>query len=539
MPSERFLNSPCHNCGEAVRDCECAEPIKFANRRAYYKKRMEAERAKKRLKSRLNFVGGVVGGGIGFVVGGPLIAAITGNQLADPVELIAFVMIGVAVGVGISRIFFEPLTNAQAFLQVWIRRAETGAPAVEKLQHEARNFPQSTAVLGWLKARPVTVKAALLAALIVLVFTLAQTYDRVNRGVDRSQTRLPRIQSGERAQSSSTRPLDRKLSTQTQKEQNHLNGSPVQHKNATDPHLDDAKPYNAPEITRGAQGKIDDRFKEPTRIDSHDAEEHYNLANVYGRQEKFDDAIAEFKKAIEIDPDHVKAHYYLGLAYEKQGKPDEAVAQYNKAIEINPDYLKAHYYLGLAYRKQGKLDEAVARYKTVIRLDPNYAAAHEGLGIIYAEQGKLDAATVAFQTAVRINPDFAKAHQNLGAAYAEQGKLEKAIDQYKKAIAINPKYAKAHYHLGLVYQKQDKLKEATVHYEKAIRLNPDYTEAHHRLGESYLQQSKHEQAIAYYQQYLRLARANPALRGDILAVEYQIQLIQQDLRYRISPFLAR
>ena len=42
------------------------------------------------------------------------------------------------------------------------------------------------------------------------------------------------------------------------------------------------------------------------------------------------------------EPTTTNAHYNLGYAYGKQGKYDLAIASYQKAISINPDMADAH-----------------------------------------------------------------------------------------------------------------------------------------------------------------------------------------------------
>jgi tetratricopeptide (TPR) repeat protein len=91
-------------------------------------------------------------------------------------------------------------------------------------------------------------------------------------------------------------------------------------------------------------------------------------------------------------PKFAIAHYNLGNIYSKQEKPDLdlAITEYETAIKLDPTYAPAHNNLGLIYYNkykkttdQNKLEKALAEYKTAIQLDPKSASTHNNLGNIY------------------------------------------------------------------------------------------------------------------------------------------------------------
>jgi len=54
-----------------------------------------------------------------------------------------------------------------------------------------------------------------------------------------------------------------------------------------------------------------------------------------------DEAIAEFAEALRLKPDNAEAHYDLGALYGREGKLDEAIAEFQEAIRLQPDYAAA------------------------------------------------------------------------------------------------------------------------------------------------------------------------------------------------------
>ena len=60
---------------------------------------------------------------------------------------------------------------------------------------------------------------------------------------------------------------------------------------------------------------------------------HYNLANIYLQEEKYNSAVNEYKLAIKLKPDNADFYYNLALAYKKLNNDKEmkkALETYNK-----------------------------------------------------------------------------------------------------------------------------------------------------------------------------------------------------------------
>ena len=66
-----------------------------------------------------------------------------------------------------------------------------------------------------------------------------------------------------------------------------------------------------------------------------------NLATVYIRQKKFDNAIHTLKKCLSLDRNSVQAITNLGVAYQGLKKYKDALIHYEKAIQIQPNLFQA------------------------------------------------------------------------------------------------------------------------------------------------------------------------------------------------------
>jgi tetratricopeptide (TPR) repeat protein len=74
---------------------------------------------------------------------------------------------------------------------------------------------------------------------------------------------------------------------------------------------------------------------------------HANLALVYLRDQRRDDAQDALERALTIDPGHAAANTQLGILLREQGKFAAAEAAYRRALETDPGHALAHYNLGV------------------------------------------------------------------------------------------------------------------------------------------------------------------------------------------------
>jgi len=129
------------------------------------------------------------------------------------------------------------------------------------------------------------------------------------------------------------------------------------------------------------------------------------------KQKRFEMAAADYQKAIDLrtasetaqkeaDSNQKLAAYYNNLAevYAKSGKIDEAVTNYNKAAELDPAHAGSYLFnTGAVLTNAGKADEAIAVWDKVIAADPTKAEAYyqKGLNLVAKMTIGKDGKTIA------------------------------------------------------------------------------------------------------------------------------------------------
>jgi eukaryotic-like serine/threonine-protein kinase len=96
---------------------------------------------------------------------------------------------------------------------------------------------------------------------------------------------------------------------------------------------------------------------------------HYNLAGLYERLEKLEEARFHYSRATELDPAHTWAEHRLAIILFNSGQSDEALNHFRRALELDPEFKDAKNGLRIALVKLGQLEEAASVWESTI-LDP-------------------------------------------------------------------------------------------------------------------------------------------------------------------------
>ncbi|MBF0484095.1 MAG: tetratricopeptide repeat protein [Candidatus Omnitrophica bacterium] len=156
------------------------------------------------------------------------------------------------------------------------------------------------------------------------------------------------------------------------------------------------------------------------------AEAFNNRGGLFGRLEKYDQALADLNRCLMIQPIFPEAYYNRGMVYQKQNRFPEAVADLNMAIKLNPRYTAAYLNRGSAYIMMQKYNEAYQDLTKAIELNPQYAEAYLNRGAALMQLGKPEDALVNFSKAIQYKPDWAMAYYNRCFVYRALNRLDLA-----------------------------------------------------------------------------------------------------------------
>ncbi len=142
-----------------------------------------------------------------------------------------------------------------------------------------------------------------------------------------------------------------------------------------------------------------------------------SLRGVYWmRQDRGNQALAEFLLAAEYDPDNPAWQISIGDAYAQRGDLQAALRAYSRATEMDPTDATLRLLLAAfstRYNMQVE-DVGLPAARMAVELSGDDPLALDMLGWTQALLGRYDQSQLALEHALEIDPDFALAHLHLG-----------------------------------------------------------------------------------------------------------------------------
>lgn len=139
-------------------------------------------------------------------------------------------------------------------------------------------------------------------------------------------------------------------------------------------------------------------------------------------QKRFEQARLDFKNASRLDPTDAENHAGFGEALRGQGKYDEAIAQFDIAVKLaqsDPRMWNARCWTRATFNRD--LGKGLFDCNTALRLSPGQPDILDSRGLIYLRLGKLELAERNFSASLRQRPSLATALYGRGIAKLRRG----------------------------------------------------------------------------------------------------------------------
>jgi tetratricopeptide (TPR) repeat protein len=281
-------------------------------------------------------------------------------------------------------------------------------------------------------------------------------------------------------------------------------------------------------------------FKQIIVIAPNNVEALAGMGMALGRQQKLDEADAQFNRVLEIDANNAVAHCgkamtslnRLQATSESDKKQRTALLKQagrecNKALDADPRVVEAHYLLGKVYREEGRLDRAEQAFGGACKLDPKYANAWAYLGFVQVQQGKYSVGEENLRRAIAISANNSTAYFGLGQMYAKQGQFDKAVREYGMAVYKNPNNDAIHIAYGQAEQQLGESVAAQREFQEAIRLRPDNPEGYLSLAANFMAHGDVLNAVVKLKQGLQAIPADVPLHLAIADANIRLGKITQ------------
>lgn len=249
------------------------------------------------------------------------------------------------------------------------------------------------------------------------------------------------------------------------------------------------------------------------------AQRYKDLAGIYNRSDYVDRAITEYQKAIAADPGSLFLRVQLAELYWRVSRLEDAVNEVQAVLKDNPDDLQAHRLLARIYVSSmgdsnsgsatpGMLQKAIAEFEAVHRLDPDDADSALMLGRLYKADNQPQKAEALFEKILSDNPESRNVLVNLTQLYFDQGDYDKIISLLENVpdSRMDPALL---YLLGSSYAQTRNLTKAEEVFKKALDSEPDSEDIRRAYAEALMAQGKMEEARAQLQEMVKSDPQSP------------------------------
>ena len=160
-------------------------------------------------------------------------------------------------------------------------------------------------------------------------------------------------------------------------------------------------PYSNESVFDEVKRQLD---KNPKDVDA-----MYHLADLYDRNNQYEEAIETYRKVVALKPTMGYAYLKMGTAYDRLNKPEEAIREFKKAAKLMPKNPVVYNNMGVAYGKLSKYHEEISSLKKALSLRASYSAAAYNLGVTYLKVKDKKAARGAYEALKKFDEGAAEA----------------------------------------------------------------------------------------------------------------------------------
>ncbi|HRO43185.1 MAG TPA: tetratricopeptide repeat protein [Flavipsychrobacter sp.] len=283
-------------------------------------------------------------------------------------------------------------------------------------------------------------------------------------------------------------------------------------------------------------------LKEVIKQKPDEAAPYYDLARLYEKQRKYDQAEELIKKAI----DRNKENSWYQAAYaeilESQNKVEQAAEVY-KTLAAKEKHNKEYIFKAMRlYESAGKYKEAIVLIDQLVQIMGKEEFLFLQKQQLHLRINDLDGAAQAAQQLIDMNPQEGRYYLNLAELYNNNNQQEKATAIYEKLLKQFPEDGTIQHGLALYYKNKKDIGKYDEFMRKAI-LNREFDdETQTSLLLSYLQELitdsvRKKQSIGITKQLVDLHPNNAQivnLYGEILIENNEPEKAQEQFRKALS-----
>jgi tetratricopeptide (TPR) repeat protein len=194
----------------------------------------------------------------------------------------------------------------------------------------------------------------------------------------------------------------------------------------------------------------------------------YYLGKSYSGLKQPEKAIGAFQKCLAIEPGLMEPRAALIDIYSRQGKDQEVVAQYEAVLENDPQNVAAALELGIIYENKGLSEKARPLWLNLVaRTGPDSEVIKAVTRFFLARKRYQDAKT-SLSAMLKVDPQNPDLNYLAGATFYLTDDNKKALEYFQKVTADSDFYPDAMIHQAIIFNKEKNTLRAVKLLETAM-----------------------------------------------------------------------
>lgn len=232
-------------------------------------------------------------------------------------------------------------------------------------------------------------------------------------------------------------------------------------------------------------GQLDDaetEYRTALALKSNYYSAELGMGSVKNMKGQYDIAIDHYLKSITLmrqvtgQSDYALARLNLGEVYGKTQRFDQAIVELTRAVKAEPTMIAGHFNLGTAYMLIGSYDKAENFFKTCLNLNQNYEPALFNLARVYQKKNLWEKSNNILEEFLKITGPNSAAYSAMALNNMMAGNIKQATMLYEKILDLKPNHEGALVNLAKIYYHLEEKEISRSYLEQALKLELSQTQ---------------------------------------------------------------
>ncbi|MBI4652176.1 tetratricopeptide repeat protein [Candidatus Desantisbacteria bacterium] len=190
-----------------------------------------------------------------------------------------------------------------------------------------------------------------------------------------------------------------------------------------------------------------------------DIQDYYDKAIEFETLERYDEAINMYLQIIEKEPEFITPILDLANLYLRQGKTEDALFYFSKILRVNPKYAPALSRMGLIHIQRNDYPAALRYLDQAQSIKPDLADIQINYSKFYYVQGMIDKAILFGKKAIMQDPNSPEAYLVTAMAFNKNHNYREAIKDFIHVVEIDHNSSFADIAISEIKRLLNELKE--------------------------------------------------------------------------------